>query len=67
MALRFVKSAALAAAMTLGLAAGAVAAEGEIHIPDTKYSFDGPSGPMTGVSCSVASRSTRMSAPPAIP
>ncbi|RKK03062.1 cytochrome c1 [Pseudoroseomonas wenyumeiae] len=44
MALRFVKSAALAAAMTLGLAAGAVAAEGEIHIPDTKYSFDGPFG-----------------------
>lgn len=44
MALRFVKSAALAAAMTLGLAAGAVAAEGEIHIPDTKFSFDGTFG-----------------------
>jgi ubiquinol-cytochrome c reductase cytochrome c1 subunit len=44
MALRFVKSAALAAAMTLGLAAGAVAAEGEIHIPDTKFSFDGAFG-----------------------
>jgi ubiquinol-cytochrome c reductase cytochrome c1 subunit len=44
MALRFVKSAALAAAVSLGLASGAMAAEGEIHIPDTKFSFDGAFG-----------------------
>jgi ubiquinol-cytochrome c reductase cytochrome c1 subunit len=41
MALRFVKQAALAAALTLGFAGAAGAAEGEIHIPDTKFSFDG--------------------------
>ncbi|MBO1074069.1 cytochrome c1 [Roseomonas marmotae] len=45
MALRFVKSAALAAAVTLGLAAGAAqAAEGVVEVPDVKFSFDGPFG-----------------------
>jgi ubiquinol-cytochrome c reductase cytochrome c1 subunit len=49
MALRSVKQAALAAAVTLGVAMGglsgaALAAEGEIELPDTRYSFDGPFG-----------------------
>ncbi|HWX49529.1 MAG TPA: cytochrome c1 [Roseomonas sp.] len=41
--LRGLKAAALAAALSLGLIAapGARAQEHEIHIPDTKYSFDG--------------------------
>jgi ubiquinol-cytochrome c reductase cytochrome c1 subunit len=43
MALRLLKSAALAAGLFLGLAAmpAAQAAEGEIHLPDVKHSFDG--------------------------
>lgn len=44
MALRFMKQAALAAALSVGLMGGAVAAEGEIHLPDTKFSFEGVFG-----------------------
>jgi ubiquinol-cytochrome c reductase cytochrome c1 subunit len=44
MALRFMKQAALGAALSLGLMGGAVAAEGEIHLPETKFSFEGVFG-----------------------
>jgi len=44
MALRLMKRAALGAALSLGLMGGAMAAEGEIHLPDTKFSFEGVFG-----------------------
>jgi len=44
MALRLMKQAALAAVLGLGLAGGAMAAEGEVHLPDTKFSFEGVFG-----------------------
>jgi ubiquinol-cytochrome c reductase cytochrome c1 subunit len=45
MAFRFLKGAALAAALSLSLLPQAGrAAEGEVHIPDAHFSFDGPFG-----------------------
>lgn len=45
MALRTLKAATLAAALALGFSAGgALAAEGEVQLPDTKFSFDSALG-----------------------